>query len=89
MADLLQKLQTESFLLDVKHAIQEIPILKNFHLQKIGAKTLEVEIPKTISINELFTELSQHNIEVISMRNKVGRLEELFIKLTAENHEQN
>ena len=33
------------------------------------------------SVNELFSELDQHNIHVVSLRNKANRLEELFMRL--------
>ena len=32
-------------------------------------------------INELFAQLDQQNIKVVSMRNKANRLEELFLRL--------
>ena len=38
-------------------------------------------------INELFAELSEHNISVLSMRNKTNRLEQLFIRLLEESGE--
>ena len=42
----------------------------------------EVEIPKTQSLNQVFTALTEQGIEVLSMRNKSNRLEELFVQLT-------
>ena len=43
--------------------------------------TLEVEVSKEQSLNEVFSRLSALGIGVLSMRNKVNRLEELFMKL--------
>jgi len=45
------------------------------------AHTLEIEMAKTQSLNDIFAQLSAHGIAVNSMRNKVNRLEELFIRL--------
>ena len=47
--------------------------------------TLEVEVSKEHSINDIFGRLSAAGVEVISMRNKVNRLEEMFMRLV-ENH---
>ena len=41
-------------------------------------------VEKTQSLNELFVELSQRNIHVVSMRNKANRLEELFLSMTRQ-----
>jgi ABC-2 type transport system ATP-binding protein len=43
--------------------------------------TLEVEVSKGQSLNDIFTQLTAQGIGVNSMRNKVNRLEELFIRL--------
>jgi hypothetical protein len=43
--------------------------------------TLEIEMSKTQSLNDIFAQLSAQGIAVNSMRNKVNRLEELFIRL--------
>ena len=43
--------------------------------------TLEIEVTKEQSLNDIFARLSQQGIEVVSMRNKVNRLEELFMRL--------
>ncbi len=43
--------------------------------------TLEVEVSKEQNINDIFARFSTQGIEVISMRNKVNRLEEMFMRL--------
>ena len=43
--------------------------------------TLEADVSKEQSLNDLFARLSAAGIEVVSMRNKVNRLEELFMRL--------
>ena len=47
----------------------------------IDENTLEVEVKKGQSLNTVFHHLSQHAINITSMRNKTNRLEELFVKL--------
>ena len=43
--------------------------------------TLEASLPKQKSLNTLFAELERQGIQVLSMRNKANRLEELFMNL--------
>ncbi len=81
MASLLAKLHTESFVLDLKHPITALPDLENYHIERADANSIVAEVPKERGINGLFKELSQHNIEIISMRNKSNRLEQLFMDL--------
>ncbi|HEY6927073.1 MAG TPA: hypothetical protein VI653_26585, partial [Steroidobacteraceae bacterium] len=45
------------------------------------AHTLEVETAKEQNLNDVFARLSSLGIEVLSMRNKVNRLEEIFMRL--------
>ncbi len=47
----------------------------------VDETTLEVDVSKALGINELFRGLSERGVEVVSMRNKANRLEELFIRL--------
>jgi ABC-2 type transport system ATP-binding protein len=42
---------------------------------------IEVEVSKEQNLNALFEKLSTAGIEVVSMRNKVNRLEEIFMQL--------
>ena len=39
-------------------------------------------LPRSRSVNELFAALSMAGIQILSMRNKANRLEELFLTLT-------
>ena len=43
--------------------------------------TLEASLPKQKSLNALFAALQDLNVQVVSMRNKSNRLEELFMRL--------
>ena len=81
MKNLLSRLSIETFVLDLKESIQEVPKIDGIVLRKIDECNLEADIDKSRSLNFLFEGLSKHNIRVTSMRNKTNRLEELFIKL--------
>jgi ABC-2 type transport system ATP-binding protein len=47
--------------------------------------TVEVEVSKGQSLNDIFSRLSAQGVRVISMRNKVNRLEELFMRLVDDS----
>ncbi len=87
LASLLAKLHTESFVLDLKHPIASIPVLEHYRIERINGNSLVVEVPKDRGINGLFKELSENNIEIISMRNKSNRLEQLFMDLIGSKAE--
>ncbi|MFT5082790.1 MAG: ABC-2 type transport system ATP-binding protein [Lentisphaeria bacterium] len=79
--NLLKQLNKEVFILDANPAISVCPHIEGYDLSKIDDSTLEVSIPKGQSLNALFEGLTQASIGVVSMRNKVNRLEELFVSM--------
>lgn len=83
---LLQRLDKEVFVFDLQHELSEAPSLKNWQTSLADSHTLEVEVHKGHSLNDVFAALNEQGIEVTSMRNKSNRLEELFISLV-ENSE--
>ena len=85
MKFLLSQLQTETFVLDLKESVSEVPSVEGYDIALRDSSTLTVEINKSQTINEVFDELSRRNLHVTSMRNKSNRLEELFVRLTG-NH---
>jgi ABC-2 type transport system ATP-binding protein len=81
MANVLRKLQTEVFVFNSREPMNVLPQLPGFKLTLPDSHTLEVEVNKGQSLNDIFAALSSQGIQVDSMRNKVNRLEELFIRL--------
>ncbi|NEX20069.1 ABC transporter ATP-binding protein [Thiorhodococcus mannitoliphagus] len=81
VAKLLGQLRTETFVLNLKGSVSELPELGGFVLQHLDDCTLEVEMKRDHTINGLFEALSRNGIEVISLRNKQNRLERLFLEL--------
>jgi len=79
--DLLNKLHTETFVLNLREPVGTLSPIDDYAVEKIDPTTLEVEIHKGQNVNELFTLLTERGIQVISMRNKVNRLEELFVRM--------
>jgi len=51
----------------------------------LDTQSIEVEIERGESLNDLLAYLSVQGVTVTSMRNKANRLEELFVGLLARN----
>jgi ABC-2 type transport system ATP-binding protein len=81
IGDLLRRLRTETFVLNLKGRVADLPELGGFVLQHIDDCTLEVEVSRDHTVNGLFEALSRNGIEVISLRNKQNRLERLFLDM--------
>ena len=81
MSSVLRKLQTEIFVLNTREAIDETLQLPGYAVRLTDEHTLEVEVSKEQNLNDIFAALTYRGIEVLSMRNKSNRLEELFMRL--------
>jgi ABC-2 type transport system ATP-binding protein len=85
MQNVLRKLQTEVFVFNLREGRAEVPQLPGFKALLADPQTLEVEMSKSQSLNDVFAQLSAQGVAVHSMRNKVNRLEELFMRLVDTN----
>ncbi len=81
MSNLLRRLHTETLVLTPTRPLMEAPRLEGYPARLIDEHTLEVEVSKDQNLNDLFARLSALGIEVLSLRNKVNRLEEIFMRL--------
>ncbi len=84
MRSLLAGLQRETFILDIEGGA-EPELDSQFAANLVDAHQLEVSIARGQSLNPIFQALSEQSIEVRSMRNKVNRLEELFVGMVGSN----
>ncbi|OZS44992.1 ABC transporter ATP-binding protein [Photobacterium sanguinicancri] len=87
MKDLLSKLEVETFILDVNLNGNK-PELGDVKWRMPDNHTLEIDIQKGMGLNSIFTQLTTQGIDVLSMRNKANRLEELFVTLVAQSEKQ-
>ena len=87
MKDLLSKLDSETFILDLVQGIDSIPDSKfsDISIRMIDQMSVEVTLSAGRNINEVFSELDRNGIKVASMRNKTNRLEQLFISRIEES----
>jgi len=83
MRALLKSLHQEVFILDARDTLSALPDLGAFPGRLLDEHSFEVEVEKSDSLNSLFAHLSEQGVEVISMRNRSNRLEELFVMLVA------
>src|SRR5512135_161177 len=81
MATVLRKLHSEVFVLNLRQPLAMPPALPGYAVVLAEDGSLEVEVTKAQNLNDLFAALSTRGIEVVSMRNKANRLEELFMRL--------
>ncbi|MBY6064835.1 ABC transporter ATP-binding protein [Pseudidiomarina sediminum] len=80
---LLATLNRETFILDLARDDDAAltPQLEGFTMRQVDEHTIEVEVEKSQGLNPVFEQLSAQKINVLSMRNKANRLEELFVDL--------
>jgi len=81
MLELLAELDSECLIFNLKNPLKISPPLEKYPAQLIDTHTLEVQLKNHESLNNLFNLFNQLDIEVLSMRNKSNRLEQLFLNL--------
>lgn len=86
MRKLLAQLNMETFVLYLDKHINNLPeCIPGCEIRILDEQTLEVDIEHSNNLNQVFTTLSSHGIQVLSMRNKSNRLEQLFMHLVEKN----
>jgi ABC-2 type transport system ATP-binding protein len=81
MSSLLRRLHVQTFVLNVRDPLDAAPRIEGYDATLVDDHTLEIEVSKDENLNDIFARLSALGIEVLSMRNKVNRLEEIFMAL--------
>ena len=90
MKELLNQLNTETFILYLQSPLIDSSLLKQnqfkkFNINIVDDNTIEISLDEKSHLNALFQLLSAQNINVLSMRNKSNRLEQLFMCLVDKN----
>lgn len=81
MHDLLRRLQTETFVLDLRDPLDDLAPLPGYPARLLDSHTLEVAVSREAGLSPLFAVLGERGVAVLSLRNKQNRLEQLFIDL--------
>ncbi|MHB0776456.1 ABC transporter ATP-binding protein [Halomonas sp. WWR20] len=79
--ELLAKLDTETFLLDLARPVHEAPMLDGFEVSKVDDAQLALAVKRGQQLNDAFAQLSAQGFTVTSMRNRANRLEEMFVSM--------
>jgi ABC-2 type transport system ATP-binding protein len=82
MGAVLSRLSHEVFLLNLREPVTAAPDLPGFGVTLLNEHELEVAMPRSRDVNDLFSALSAAGLHVLSLRNKATRLEELFFRMT-------
>ena len=81
MRTVVRKLQREVFILSLRQPLTQAPLLDGFETSLVEDYELEVTVDSDNDLNSLFARLNEMEIDVVSLRNKANRLEELFMDL--------
>ncbi|BCG65419.1 MAG: ABC-2 type transport system ATP-binding protein [Methyloprofundus sp.] len=85
MQSLLARLNEDHFVCDIKGPLTMAPKIKGYAISLDNAQQLSVSVPSALGLNQLFQGLSEQKIEVVSLKNKSNRLEQLFLDLIASS----
>ena len=85
MQELLTRLEEETFVFDLKNPLETLPTNLGYDAVLENPQKLKVTIGKGQGLNTIFEVLSNSGIQISSMRNDTGRLEELFMGLVDSN----
>lgn len=86
MRSLLSGLQRETYVLDIECSTEN-KLKTEINWRNRSDGSIEIDVPKGQSINDVFDSLKQHGIRVLSMRNKTNRLEQLFMDLVSHSND--
>ena len=81
MSNLLRGLHIETFVLNLRTPLAVAPRIAGYEITLVDETTLEAAVSSEQGLNGLFAQLATSGIDVVSMRNKVNRLEEVFMQL--------
>ena len=80
MKSLLRSVEKETYIFDLKNTLNDEQMHGAFgYCKLLDPLTLEIEVDKSVTLNQLFADLSKQNIEVLSVKTKINKLEKLFI----------
>lgn len=85
MNQVLNMLSQQEFVLDIKNSTKKLPAIKEIDFQTLSDSSIQISVPADMPLNHIFGKLDENNIEVMSIRPKTNRLEQMFLALTSKN----
>ena len=84
MSSLLARVNKDYFILNLAKPLKQAPMIKGYVLHLIEPQLLSAMVTQGQNLNHLFQQLSHYHIDVLSLKNKTNRLEQLFMDLVNE-----
>jgi len=81
MQHLLARLDEAHYVCDIVAGKHIMPDIVGYKISQDNANQLTVSVSKNLGLNDLFKGLTDAGIEVLSLKNKSNRLEQLFLDL--------
>jgi len=86
VAEMLSRSMMETFVLDVEN-VPEKNSIGRFSTRKRDDGKIEIDVPQGLPLNDVFAELTEAGVKVLSLRNKQNRLEAFFMRLVQSQRE--
>jgi ABC-2 type transport system ATP-binding protein len=86
--NLMSNIKEQTLICETSEKIINLPKNNEIKIYKIKDTTLEIILPKDYTLNNLFNFLNKAKINIISIKNKMSRLEELFINIVNLNKKE-
>lgn len=86
--ELLAELDTETFLLDLAHPVEAAPEVEGFEIHRVDDAQLAVVVHRGQRLNDVFEALTERGMQVMSMRNRANRLEEMFVSMVEDGQQK-
>ncbi|MCF7969716.1 MAG: ABC transporter ATP-binding protein [Methylococcaceae bacterium] len=81
MQSLLARLNEEHFICDLRRPLNDLPKVEGYQIERLNTLQLTISVPKALGLSKLFHDLSEQHIDIVSLKNKSNRLEQLFLDL--------
>lgn len=83
--DILSRLQTETAILELadEQAAKAAATLADQAPRIVDASTIELDIERSVAVGAFIVQLEEAGVQVVRIRAKAGRLEEVFMRLTS------
>ena len=85
--ELLAELDTETFLLDLAAPLAAAPEVPGFEGSQVERAQLALGVHRGQRINAAFRALTEQGLQVVSMRNRANRLEEMFVSMVEQGND--
>ena len=86
MKSLLKKMDKQTFIFDTKIDLPENFTVLDYEVEIVDPHCFEITLNQGDSLNTIVTCFTEAGVEVVSMRNKSNRLEELFMGLVEDDN---